>query len=177
MDKNYIFTHLLLQDFTAFRGQPIFNLVHLKWDCQARNEVVFVSLHKHLFQLPSVGYQPMIQECTSSPTWATSPLKLELYKFNSTDNTSSSSCSPLLSHAQMFLMISCDITQYCVQTDCIVLIIIQAPSKHSERNAIWSLLWSMLIESECHYFVSFVRDMGEEKKVFYLYQQMHSWYK
>jgi len=61
-----------------------------------------VSLHKHLFQLPSVGYQPMIQKCTSSPTWATSPLISELYKFNSTDNTSLSPCSPLLPHAQMF---------------------------------------------------------------------------
>jgi len=59
-----------------------------------------VSLHKHLFQLPSVGYQPMKQECTSSP-WATSPQKSELHEFNSTDNMLSP-CSPLRPHAQMF---------------------------------------------------------------------------
>lgn len=63
-----------------------------------------------------------------------------------------------------FLMLRCDILNNVSRQNWIVVIIIQAPSKHSERNVIWRFLWSILTESECHYFVSFMRDV---KKVFY----------
>jgi hypothetical protein len=123
-----------------FRGHPIFNLTQnetvkqwMKW------YFLIVSLHKYLFQLCSAGYQPRKKECTSSPTWTTSPQKSELHKFSSSDNTLLSPCSPPLSHAQMFWMISCDILNTVSRQNWIVLIIIQTPSKYSERNVICSL--------------------------------------
>lgn len=139
LTTNSIFTCLFSQHFTAFSGHQIF--IACTWNKIVKQWLnwyfLIVSLHKHRFQLPSVWYQPIKQEHTSSPTCDTSLPKSAIHKFNSTDSTFLSPCSLLFHHAQkLFWMISCNTLNTVSKQSWIVLIIIHTPPKSFDRTVV-----------------------------------------